>query len=886
MKTAGSTTDRESTGPDIGRDWWWPRHVAAVPMSVADQQGRFWLSYLTVTFGIQFFLSVVLIGYLLATPDAGNRGILLGIAALSLALAAVGMTRSRWLATQTWRSGFWLGWLCGSCVAMAVVSSLDGGLTSPLLFMPVLPVMSAMLALSPLRVTLVAGLAVAGLFAVFLSAPEVAQSRASMIVRLALVLSVVLLAVSSAVQRMRLQARQAVLLEERQDVNAQLVAAQELAHVGTLEVDANGDARFSDEMHRITGTARNGSPSVDILRDHIHPDDLQRVLETFLRPAGQGRTVDVAHRLVRDDGEVRDVHSWAATTVDRSGNTKLTGTVQDVTDQRAVERMKDEFLSVISHELRTPLTSIRGALGLLAGGALGPLSADAQRMATIAVSSSDRLVRLVNDILDVERMAAGRVTLKPESCAADELAHTAVQEMAAMAQAATITLEVGEAGGSVWADRDRILQTLTNLIGNAIKFSNVGGQIQIGAAPADGMVVFTVVDHGRGIPAEQLESVFGRFRQVDASDARDKGGAGLGLAICRGIVDQHGGRIWAAGTPGGGATLAFALPADPASTVERPPAVTVVAAGDSAAGTALICDDDPDFVEVMATLLHTHGYPTVRAYNGAQAVELAVRHRPAVVVLDLMMPGMSGWDTLTELRRRPETATIPVVILTVLGPEETPDERVSGWVAKTAGADELLRKLRHAMGTDAAPTVLVVEDDQALAQVLAAVFERRGATTVVTGKGRDALALSTKITPDLMVLDVGLPDIDGFAVVDALRRDDRLRSVPLVVYTGADLSETDRKRLRLGETRFLTKGRVSPAEFERQITGMLGRIGAGSSEAGRPAVPLAGAAAGSLTGAAAGSLTGAAAGSLTGQAALQLAGPDVGATNSDRGPLR
>ena len=246
VKTADAgNADRESTGagtnlnrwrPDGWRPaglrldssrltGWWPRRGDVAIMSVTDQRRRFWVSYLTITFGVQCFLSVALIGYLLATPDAGYRGFLLLVGLISVVVSVVGMSRSRWLAAQGWRSGFWLCWLCGSCVAQAMVSSLDGGLLSPLLFTPILPVMSAMLGLSPRRVAVVAGVAVAGLVVVFLSDPLAVAPRPNMLMRLALVLCVVFLAVASAVQRAWMESRQAVLLDERTNINARLVAA-------------------------------------------------------------------------------------------------------------------------------------------------------------------------------------------------------------------------------------------------------------------------------------------------------------------------------------------------------------------------------------------------------------------------------------------------------------------------------------------------------------------------------------------------------------------------------------------------------------------------------------------------------------------------------------
>jgi signal transduction histidine kinase len=227
---------------------------------------------------------------------------------------------------------------------------------------------------------------------------------------------------------------------------------------------------------------------------------------------------------------------------------------------RESERVKDEFLSVVGHELRTPLTSIRGSLGLLEGGVLGELPEDAANMVAVAVRSTDRLVRLINDILDIERMAAGRLSLDPARVEATELVNQSIQVVQAMADAAEVTVRSDVERLAVFAEADRIIQTLVNLLGNAIKFSPAGSIVTVTVIHDNDGALFSVRDTGRGIPADRLESIFERFRQVDASDSREKGGTGLGLPIARGIVEQHGGRIWAESRPGEGSTLRFTLP--------------------------------------------------------------------------------------------------------------------------------------------------------------------------------------------------------------------------------------------------------------------------------------------------------------------------------------
>ena len=238
----------------------------------------------------------------------------------------------------------------------------------------------------------------------------------------------------------------------------------------------------------------------------------------------------------------------------------------DTTERRALDRMKDEFISTVSHELRTPLTSLRGALGLLAGGALSNRPEKTQQMLEIAISNSDRLVRLVNDILDLERISSGKTELHWAMCSAEDLLRRAAGVQQARAPRPNIRIFFAANGVTVWADPDRILQTLNNLLSNAIKFSPPGSEVHLTARQLDdGEALIEVRDQGRGIPADKLEHIFDRFQQGDASDSRAMGGTGLGLAICRSIITQHGGRIWATSVEGEGTTFRFTLPTKPAN---------------------------------------------------------------------------------------------------------------------------------------------------------------------------------------------------------------------------------------------------------------------------------------------------------------------------------
>jgi hypothetical protein len=496
-------------------------------------------------------------------------------------------------------------------------------------------------------------------------------------------------------------------------------------------------------------------------------------------------------------------------------------TFRDVSEQRAVDRMKDEFVSVVSHELRTPLTSIRGALGLLTSGLVGEFPEKGQRMLEIATNNTERLVRLINDILDIERMQSGKVIMQQQGCNAATLITQATDEMRAMADRAGVTLSISPQPVRLWADPDRIIQTLTNLLSNAIKFSPAGGTVWLTVTHQGLEVRFTVKDQGRGIPADKLERIFERFQQVDASDSRKKGGTGLGLAICRSIVQQHGGRIWAESVLGEGSTFFFTLPTLPEvahdvapTEVEKRPVV-------------LVCDDDPAILEVVRAMLDQHGYQAITVTSGAEAVRQASAQRPAAILLDLVMPGMNGCETLMTLKENPETKDIPVIILSGLQPKEDAafSANIVEWVHKPFDEGSLFLALKRALNGQTNPArVLVVEDDLDLAGVLVAMFERHGIETFHARTGREALQLSQRTLPDLLVLDLMLPDGDGFSVVDWLRLHDQLRQVPLVVYTAKDLDDAERQRLKLGQTQFFTKGRITPEDFEQRVIEWLNRL--------------------------------------------------------------
>jgi signal transduction histidine kinase/DNA-binding response OmpR family regulator len=503
--------------------------------------------------------------------------------------------------------------------------------------------------------------------------------------------------------------------------------------------------------------------------------------------------------------------------------------------------VKDEFISTVSHELRTPLTSIRGALGLLSAGLLGNVDGKAQNLLRIASSNTERLIRLINDILDLERMESGRAPLKLRRCSILDMAREAVDTMTPMADGASIQLDLtcNAPRDSIYfdADPDRILQVLTNLLSNAIKFSPEDSKVSVQIDSDTNSVALKVVDRGRGIPADKLDAVFDRFQQVESGDASKKGGTGLGLAICRSIIQQHGGAIWAQPNQSGpGTTLWMQLSRSARASDTALPSL-IAGPGERGEGLILVCDDDPGMREVVAEQLRQHGYEIMEASSGEEVIaiarEQAARARDhsglpiSALLLDLYMPGLSGWETLQRLKESPATASIPVVVLSVIPATERAllAGEAQGWVQKPFNENLLLAELGRVLRAKAGPgQILLVEQDQSQAQAILGGFEQAGIRIDHAATLQQAVDRCLLGAPDLIILDLTLPDGDGFSLVDWLRRQPALRTMPLVVYSSREVSEAEMQKLRLGPTQFFTKAKVRPSEVEELVLGMVSRL--------------------------------------------------------------
>lgn len=457
---------------------------------------------------------------------------------------------------------------------------------------------------------------------------------------------------------------------------------------------------------------------------NVHPEDRAKASKAYEKMLALEKA-EIEVRALRKDGSIFDKILVMVKAYDSKQKfCGHYGFMKDISQRREIQRLKDEFISVVSHELRTPLTSIRGSLGLLAAGVLQAKPQKAQRMLEIAVNNSDRLIRLINDMLDIERIESGQVQMNKQICDTASLINSSVEVMRNMAQKAGITLGVNSVSAGIWADCDRIIQVLTNLLSNAIKFSPPGSTVWLTAQIKEDKqtphILFQIRDEGRGIPQDKLESIFGRFQQVDTSDSRKKGGTGLGLAICRSIIQQHSGFIWASSIKDRGSSFYFKIP-----------------------------------------LLQ-------------------------------------------------EKALIPPAIKTT--DSNSSQELINKTNNNTSENQETAKQTIK---------VLIVEDDRDLAQVIISIFERHGIQTYYAKTGREAIQQSLNLLPDLMVLDLALPEVNGFDVVDSLRHHKRLCNMPLVVYTAHDLNDKDYKRLQLGQSLLLTKARVTPEQFEQRAINLI-----------------------------------------------------------------
>ena len=446
--------------------------------------------------------------------------------------------------------------------------------------------------------------------------------------------------------------------------------------------------------------------------------------------------------------------------------------IVDIRARLEVERMKNEFLAVVSHELRTPLTSIRGSLGLLAGGVAGSLGDKAASLVRIALANSERLVRLINDILDIEKIEAGKLAFRFVPVDLGRLVAESIEANQGYGGQLGVTFALvgGPPLATVNGDPDRLLQVLANLLSNAAKYSPRGGVVTVSITADEGTVRVAVRDTGPGIPEGFRRHLFERFAQADGSDSRQKGGTGLGLAISKAIVEKHGGHIGFETTPGGGTTFYFELP-------EVTGAASSLPAVERDRPCLLVCEDDPEVADVLRIMVEQAGFAAEVVGTAADARKALAERRFVGLTLDLTLPDEDGMSLLRELHESDAGRTPPVIVVSGRAEEARRDGIALGcgvldWVTKPIDPGRLraaLAGLAAVPASGARRRILHVEDDPDVVQVVAAVLEPVGDVVRVATLAEARAALERDAF-DLVLLDLDLPDGWGTDLIPWIAR--------------------------------------------------------------------------------------------------------------------
>ena len=501
-------------------------------------------------------------------------------------------------------------------------------------------------------------------------------------------------------------------------------------------------------------------------------------------------------------------------------------------------QLKSQFLANMSHELRTPLNAIIGVTEMLREDAI-----DLKREHDIepldrVLRAARHLLALINDILDLSKIEAGKIDIHLEQFAIEPLVKDVVQTIATMAakNGNKVVMECALDIGTMNADQTRIRQALLNLVSNASKFTEKGTVTIDARRGFEGereWVTLAVSDTGIGLTTEQMGALFQDFVQADASITRKYGGTGLGLAISRRFCQMLGGDITVTSEPGRGSTFTIRVPADcatlSAAAAARDAAAPRPVAAQSGGSTILVVDDDETVRELMQRFLTREGFSVVTASGGREGLRLARELHPAAITLDVMMPDLDGWTVLAAIKGDPELADIPVILMTIV------DEKNRGYalgatdyMVKPVDRERLSAALRGICGA-VGRRVLLVDDDDVLRQGMRLALEKDGWDVIEAENGRVALERLDDKRPDIIMLDLMMPIMDGFEFLIEMRKEAEWRDIPVLVVTARDLTAEERNHLNGGVQRILQKGGTALDEVLREI----GRILPGTIARGR-----------------------------------------------------
>lgn len=499
--------------------------------------------------------------------------------------------------------------------------------------------------------------------------------------------------------------------------------------------------------------------------------------EVFVAKSRLGSIAENEWTYVRKDGSHLPVLlSVTALRDEHHEITGFLGIASDISERKKMDRLKNEFVSTVSHELRTPLTSIRGSLGLVAGGVAGEISAQARTLIDIAYKNSERLVRLINDILDVEKIESGRMEMDLKRQDLMKLIEQAIEANRSYGDSYGVSFMITEGlpGTQVNVDHDRLMQVMANLLSNAAKFSPAGGKVEIAVGKGKRGVRVSVTDKGAGIPLAFHERIFQKFSQADSSDTRQKGGTGLGLSISKAIIENMGGEIGFESTGGTGAMFYFELPSEDKTPAVPAPAASGLVTNHGKVQRILVCEDDRDIAQLLVIMLKQGGFASDIAHTAQKAKSLLQSRHYAAMTLDLGLPDQDGVSLIRELRGQAATASLPIVVVSAQArtgaAEINGSYALLGWHDKPIDRDYLLAQLNDILNNRTMkhlPRVLHVESDADIRQILISIG-KGVAEFDHAGSLQEAAEKLSLLRYDLVVLELDLPDGSGLEVLPLL----------------------------------------------------------------------------------------------------------------------
>ncbi|HAV42778.1 TPA: hypothetical protein DCX15_02010, partial [bacterium] len=506
----------------------------------------------------------------------------------------------------------------------------------------------------------------------------------------------------------------------------------------------------------------------------------------------------------------------------RDEKSEVVGAVKvfcDVSKQKEIEEMKSEFISHVSHELRTPLASIKGSAELLLYGIEGVPTPEQKNFLDIIKNNVDRLIRLISDLLDLSKIESGRLQLQMMLTDLGGLIEEVVSNIKILAEDKGLKIEVLSCKDlpKVPLDPEKIKQVLTNLLSNAIKYSS-SGVIRIWTVDSDQDIQINVQDNGIGIDPKDFKRIFEKFQPIDSSQPKGVS-VGLGLCICKGIIEAHQGRIWVESELGKGSTFSFALPKEKRKD-EKEPSLKAYETELSkrpvgryrALKKILVVDDDPEILNVFGACLEGEGYEVSYAHDGDEALAKAKEIRPDAITLDILMPKMSGFDVLERLRSYEETKDIPIIIVSIVRDQNRKELfrlGITDYFYKPFSPEFLVERLKKMEGQISSlregKRILIVEDDLDIVKVLKNTLVQSGYHPIEAYSGEEAIILANRNNPDLILLDLGLPGMDGLEVIRKLKKDNATSSIPIIVLTVRDIEGDRIEALGLGVVAYMTK---------------------------------------------------------------------------------